>query len=116
MEAHPILTCMVAGAYIRNLRGTQGQITVPGIGAVVAEFQSWNLERHEDSRASNSLWTLHAVFRYQNDLLLTNDSLTKRIRLQLKEDTKIDLCNWSSFKVIGVQIIVEGCIQCPITT
>jgi hypothetical protein len=104
---------MVAGAYIRSLRGEQGQITVPGIGAVVAEFQSWNLQRHEESRSVDPVWTLHAVFRYQNDLLLTNDKLTKRIRLQLNEETKIDLCNWRSLKVEGRQLIAEGVVQCP---
>lgn len=106
---------VMPGMYIRNLRGAQGQITVPTIGAVVAEFQSWNLQRREESRSVNPVWTLHAVFRYQNDLLLTNDRLTKLIRLQLNDKTKIDVCNWESMKVDGVQLVVEGVVQCPTT-
>ena len=98
---------------MRSLKGSQGQITVPGLGAVVAEFQSWNLKRHEESRSASPIWTLHAVFRYQNDVLLQNNDLKKRIRLQLNENTKIDICNWKSMKVEGAQLIVEGAIQCP---
>jgi hypothetical protein len=104
---------MVAGAYIRSLKGDQGQITVPGVGAVVAEFQSWNLMRREESRSVDPIWTLHAVFRYQNDLLLKNADLKKRIRLVLNKDTKIDLCGWKSMKVEGAMLIVEGVVQCP---
>jgi hypothetical protein len=104
---------MVRGAYIRSLKGEQGQITVPGVGAVVAEFQSWTLMRHEESRSVDPVWTLHAVFRYQNDLLLKNADLKKRIRLVLKQDTKIDLCGWKSMKVEGAMLIAEGVVQCP---
>jgi hypothetical protein len=104
---------MVQGMIIRSLRGTQGQITVPGLGAVVAEFQTWNLSRHEESRSASPIWTLHAVFRYQNDLLLQNDDLRKHIVLRLNNETKIEICTWSSMKVDGVQLMIEGAVQCP---
>jgi hypothetical protein len=105
----------LSGMIFRSLKGSQGQITVPGLGAVVAEFQSWTLKRHEESRSASPIWTLHAVFRYQNDLLLKNDSLKKKIRLQLNDTTKIDICNWKSMRIDGVMLIVEGAIQCPTT-
>jgi hypothetical protein len=103
----------LSGVVFRSLKGSQGQITVPGLGAVVAEFQSWTLKRHEESRSAGPVWTLHAVFRYQNDVLLHNDAMKKRIRLQLNDKTKIDICNWRSMRVEGSQLIVEGAVQCP---
>lgn len=103
---------MVPGMLIRSLRGTQGQITVPSLGAVVAELQSWNLQRREESGSGNPIWTLHAVFRYQNDLLLKNDALEKLIVLRLNKETKIELCSWESLSIEGVQLIAEGVVQC----
>lgn len=102
----------VPGMIVRSFRGTEGQISVPGLGAVIAEFQSWNLVRHEEQGSAGPIWTLHAVFRYQNDLLLKNQALKKRILLRLNSDTKFDLCDWESWKVEGVQLIAEGVTQC----
>lgn len=101
---------MVPGMFMRSIRGEKGKITVPGLGAVVGEFQSWNLMRREGN--GPPVWTLHAVFRYQNDTLLKSD-LTSRILLQLNKDTKIELCGWESMEVEGARLIVEGVIQCP---
>ena len=106
---------MVQGMLIRSFQGEQGQITVPGLGAVVAEFQTWNLKRHEESRSVDPMWTLYAVFRYQNDLLLKNDALRKRIVLKLNSTTKIEICTWKSMRVEGIQLTVEGAVQCPKT-
>lgn len=104
---------MVQGMIVRSFRGTDGQISVPGLGAVIAEFQTWNLIRHEEQGSAGPIWTLHGVFRYQNDLLLKNEGLKKRIRLRLNDKSKIDLCSWESMKVEGVQLILEGVEQCP---
>ena len=41
--------------------------------------------------------------------------MKKRIRLQLNEKTKIDICNWESMRVEGIQLIIKGAVQCPTT-
>lgn len=86
---------------------------MPGLGAVVAEIQSWNLIRREDNGLGNPTWDLHVVFRYQNDVLLTNESLKKKIHLVLNKDRSIDICGWDEFSVEGVRLVVKGVIQCP---
>ena len=102
-----------AGVLVRTLRGPSGQITVPGLGAVVAELQTWQLIRREESGSGNPTWDLHAVFRYQNDLLLKNESLKKKANLVLNKTKSIDLCGWESFEVEGNRLIAKGVIQCP---
>lgn len=102
-----------AGVLVRTLRGPGGKITVPGLGAVVAELHSWNLVRREDIGSVEPTWDLHAVFRYQNDLLLKNDALKKKMHLVLNKEKTIDLCGWESFVIEGGRLIAKGVIQCP---
>lgn len=103
---------VVAGMMFRSVSGTDGQISVPGLGAVIAEFQTWNLSRREEQGTAGPFWTLYAVFRYQNDLLLKNEALKKRILLRLNSGTRIELCTWEDWKVEGMQLFAEGVTQC----
>jgi hypothetical protein len=104
-----------AGVLVKTLRGPSGQITIPGLGAVVAELQSWNLVRREENGSGNPTWDLHAVFRYQNDILLKNDVLEKQVHLVLNKDRSIDLCGWEEFSIDNARLIAKGVIQCPQT-
>ena len=101
-----------AGVLVRTLRGPSGKITVPGLGAVVAELQSWTLIRREDNGSGNPTWDLHAVFRYQNDILLKNESLSKKIHLVLNKEKTIDVCDWEEFTVEDIRLVAKGVIQC----
>ena len=101
-----------AGVLVKTLKGPSGQITVPGLGAVVAELQSWHLIRREDNGSVEPTWDLHAVFRYQNDLLLKNDALKKKAHLVLNKEKTIDLCGWESFVIEGGRLIAKGVTQC----
>jgi hypothetical protein len=96
----------------KNLKGDSGKITVPGLGAVVGEFRSWNLMRREGN--GPPVWTLHAVFRYKNETLLKNPKMRDwfKIRLQLSKDAQIDLCLWESLEIDGDRLIAEGVQQC----
>ena len=106
---------MFAGALVRTVKGVSGKITVPGIGMVVGEFQTWTLIRREDNGLGNPTWDLHAVFRYHNDLLLKNDMLKKRIVCQLSQDKKVEICDWESIEVEDERLIAKGVTQCPQT-
>lgn len=104
-----------AGVLVKSLRGPSGNISVPGIGAVVAEFQSWHLIRREDNGLGNPTWDLHAVFRYQNDVLLKNEGMKKKMHLVLNKEKSIDICGWEEFEVEDNRLIAKGVIQCPTT-
>lgn len=106
---------MIHGLLIKTFSGTDGTITVPGLGAVAAEFQSWKLVRREEEGTGGPYWTLHASFRFQTDLLLMNESLKKRTRLVIREGQFIDLCGWEKATIQHQQGIFEGVIQCPQT-
>lgn len=99
--------------FVRSLKGDAGEISVPGLGAVVGQFQSWNLMRREENGSAGPIWTLHAVFRYQNDLLLKNPLLGKRVTLVVDKKRTIKICDWESIDINGSQLIMEGVIQCP---
>lgn len=103
------------GQLVRSLRGNAGTIAVPGLGAVVAEFHTWTLQRREDNGSGPPTWDLHAVFRYHNDLLLLNDDLKKKMTCTLNKDREILLCGWEELEVEGDRLIAKGVVQCPQT-
>lgn len=107
-----------AGVLVHSLRGPKGKISVPGLGAVVGELHSWQLIRREDGGRGNPVWDLHAVFRYQNDPLLKNESLKKKIHLVLggnQREKTIDICGWQEFEVEENRLVAKGVTQCPTT-
>lgn len=103
---------MHQGMFVRSFRGSEGQVAVPGLGAVVATFQSWTLKRREENGTAGPTWTLHAVLSYQNDTLLKNELLEKRFVCVLSKDQKFELCDFESIRIEGASLLVEGVIQC----
>jgi hypothetical protein len=103
---------MVPGMVIRSFSGREGEIFIPGLGAVVGTFHQWTLRRPEENATGNPRWTLQAVLSYSNQTLLLNDMLEKRFTLVLNKTRKIELCGYESMKLEGNSLLLEGVIQC----
>lgn len=103
---------MTAGMIVRSFRGFEGKITIPGLGAVIATFNSWTIKRREEIASPGAEWALHAVLSYQNDSLLTNEAIEKEFVCVLNKDKTIKLCGYDSLRVEGTSLIVEGVVQC----
>ena len=70
-----------------EIRGRDGNIAVPGLGAVAALIQRWTLERHAEDGPAGPVWTLRASFSYQNDVLLKSPAMKKRFELAFDSKT-----------------------------
>ncbi len=110
---------MVAGLLVRSLRGAEGSISVPGLGAVIATFVSWNLIRREENGSGNPSWTLHASLSYQNEILMRNETMKRKITCIIRKDRtgkvveKLEFCGYESLSLGGSSLILEGVVQCP---
>jgi hypothetical protein len=69
-----------------NMSGTNGEVTIPSIGAVVGTIIHWTLRREESGSAGQRPMTLRASFSYVNELLLMEDSVEKEILLTIRKD------------------------------
>jgi predicted FMN-binding regulatory protein PaiB len=49
-----------------EIRGRQGQITIPSLGAVPGIMSSWHLKRRETPGPDVGPWDFHAVLSYGN--------------------------------------------------
>jgi hypothetical protein len=103
---------MLPGMIIRSFSGKEGEISIPGLGAVVGTFHKWTLTRPADDAPGNPVWTLQAVMSYVNATLLLNESVDKRFTLRLSREKKIELCSFESMKLDGLSLLVEGVTQC----
>lgn len=104
---------MVPGMIVRSFSGKEGEITVPGLGAVVGTFHNWTLSRPADDAPGNPVWTLQAVLSYSNPTLLKNEALDKKVSLKLGSGTKIDLCDYEEMILENeINLLLKGVIQC----
>lgn len=103
---------MVPGMIVRSFSGKEGEIVVPGLGAVVGTFHKWTLMRPADDAPGNPVWTLQAVLSYSNNTLLLNEQLNKKFVLFLSKDKKIELCGYESMRLEGASLLLDGVIQC----
>ena len=103
---------MLPGGIFKAINGTDGTITIPGLGAVVGIFHKWTLTRSEENAPGNPVWTLRGVLSYRNATLLTNESLDKQFKLVLSRDKVIELCSFKELKLVDHNLIVEGVTQC----
>ena len=97
---------------MRSFSGREGEITIPGLGAVVGTFHTWTLKRPADDASGNPKWILQAVLSYSNPTLLLNEQISKKFILVLSKDKKIELCDFESIKLEGASLLVDGVIQC----
>jgi hypothetical protein len=103
---------MIPGMIVRTFSGKEGEITIPGLGAVVGTFHKWTLMRPVDDARGTPVWNLQAVLSYSNPTLLLNEHISKRIKLVLNKDRTIELCGFAKLRLEGASLLVEGVIQC----
>lgn len=101
------------GSIFSSLTGVSGEITVPGLGSVVGNFERWTLQRNNPSDPSDMRWTLRGTLSYVNEAMVKSTMMSKKITLVLNEKQKIHLCSWETMELSGVSLIAEGVVQCP---
>lgn len=75
----------MSGYILKSLRGVEGQITIPTIGAIIGTFQKWTLQRREDGPSRLSGYRLTAFLSYVNPMLVNEPSLTKQITIAIRD-------------------------------
>jgi hypothetical protein len=75
--------------YLKSIRGLEGEISIPSIGASIGTTAKWSLERREDrSEGGNGVYIFTAFFSYMNPYLFDEESLTKEIRVRINKEAK----------------------------
>lgn len=88
---------------VNQINGRDGNIEVVGLGAVIALIQQWTLTRRADPGSDEPTWDLRASFSYQNETLIKNAGL--RRRLTLKFDSKT---TYEAEAIDGVEWVLEN--------
>lgn len=102
---------------VKSIRGRDGEVTIPAIGASVGDFREWHLARREDPRSGKpGVLTLRAVFRYVNPALFNEPSLRKQFIVQLDRKRKFRVDQDPAKKPVleGLTLTMEGVTLCPL--
>lgn len=76
----------LTGIMLNELAGKQGTIRVPGLGAVLGTFDSWQFKRREKAPPEAPRWTFRGALSYVNEALLKLD-LPLSIELEFQKKT-----------------------------
>jgi hypothetical protein len=100
----------VGRGIFKTLRGTEGKVTVPHLGALVGTFTSWNLERRGDEGEDAELYNLHGVLSFVNKALFEDDSYEKSVEVRLSKNLSIRLRSAEGTKTAlnGRALVMEG--------
>jgi hypothetical protein len=107
----------MSGFTLRAVRGIEGEVTIPALGATIGTFAKWTLARSEDSHSGESEFVLRGAFSYINPTLWEEDSLTKRFTIRLgRGGQQYMLIQKPDRKTVleGLSIIMEGVTLCPV--
>lgn len=107
----------MAGFTLKKVEGIEGEVSIPALGASIGTFAKWTLTRSEDGRSKESEFTLRGAFSYLNPTLWADESLTKRITINLgRNGTKYLLVQKPDRKTVlsGTSIIMEGVTLWPV--
>ena len=102
---------MHAGSLFNEITGSEGSITVPGLGSVVATFQSWKLTR-QGKKKDKVIWMLRGTCSYMNEPMLKSLLVKKKISLTVGKKNTILLCSWTEMNITGSNIELKGVEQC----
>lgn len=97
----------MSGYTLKSMRGIEGEVTLPALGAVIGTMQKWSLTRREDG-SRNSGYRLHAVFSYLNPLLFNESSLTKQITVAIRDRDRSVNKQYRLEPVPGQRMVLEG--------
>lgn len=103
----------MSGIFWQELNGSNGQLTVPSVGAVIGTISKWSLRRSEESSPGNpGLLTLRASFSYLNEALSKETSLNKQVVLHWRGDKHFRVCG-GRMAFDGMSLVMEGTQLCP---
>lgn len=75
---------------LKQIRGRQGEMTIPSLGAVVAKIDGqqggfWEVNRREEGRSEGEppTYRLHALFTYLNKNLIAMIERDERFKVEL---------------------------------
>lgn len=109
----------MSGYVLKSLRGIEGQITVPSIGAHIGTFLKWTLQRREDG-PSNSGYRLTAFLSYVNPMLFNGIQegkipLTMQITIAIRDrertvnkQYRLELMPGERMVLDGMSLLCEG--------
>lgn len=107
----------MAGFTLSTVRGIEGEVSIPALGASIGSFAKWTLARSEDGRSDESEFTLRGVFSYLNPILWEDESLAKRITVRIGRGGKQYLLVQKPDRrtvLEGMSIIIEGITLWPV--
>lgn len=110
----------MSGYVLKSLRGIEGQITVPSIGAHLGTFQKWTLQRREDGPSRQSGYRLTAFLSYVNPMLFNGIlegkiPLTMQITIAIRDrertvnkQYRLDVMPGERMVLDGMSLLCEG--------
>ena len=110
---------MAGGLFLTQLSGTQGQITIPALGAVIAYIEEptgrWTLRRREDAPPESGVFRLHVVFSHINPHLW-DSPYQKEFRITLNRGKQYRLESVAGERTVldGRSLLMEGVTLCPV--
>lgn len=108
---------------LKSMKGIEGTITIPALGALIGTTHKWSLERREDGKQGEApTFRLHAVFSYFNEFLWSEETLKKEIILtlrsaggQVNSQLKVEPVPGEGMVLDGTtQLILEGVRLWPV--
>ena len=105
----------------QTIRGKEGRVTIPGLGAVVGIMTDWSLTRREDGGPDEAPYDLRASFfgenGYLNLALFNNPKLKKRIEITLSSDKhfRLEQADGMRTVLIDKRLVMEGVKLCLLT-
>jgi hypothetical protein len=109
----------MSGFILKAVRGIEGEVSVPALGATIGSFAKWTLTRSEDGHSKESEYVLRGAFSYLNPILWADEALNKRITIRLgKEGREYLLVQAPDRRTVleGTSIIMEGITLWPVET
>jgi hypothetical protein len=98
----------------QSIRGKEGRVTIPGLGAVVGIMTDWSLTRREDDSPSVGSYDLRASFfgenGYLNIALFNNPKLKKRVEITLGDNKQFRLEQIDGMRTVLIdkRLLMEG--------
>ena len=74
--------------FLKTVRGSIGEVSIPSMGATVGKLAKWSLERREDRTSGVGVYVFRGAFSYLNPYLFKEESLRKEIRVRLGNNGK----------------------------
>lgn len=104
----------MAGITLRSVRGTEGEVTVPSLGLLIATTYKWSLTRREEYGPNQGAFTLRAAFSYSNPLFKTyweEDGMRKLVVVKVGRRGpayRVETTNTTKATIEEHQLTLEG--------